>query len=80
MTESSVETFKRDYAKLASRPDSKTVSAQLKDWFDDYNWANSHSALGYLPLRLFREKRSFNQTYQRYRSYRLSGSRPLINF
>ncbi len=37
MAESFVKTLKRDYAKLANRPDSKTVMAQLKDWFDDYN-------------------------------------------
>jgi transposase InsO family protein len=47
-----------DYAKLANRPDSKTVMAQLKDWFDDYNSYHPHSALGYLPPTLFREKRS----------------------
>jgi transposase InsO family protein len=45
-------------ASLAHRPDSKTVMAQLKDWFDDYNSYNPHSALGYLPPTLFREKRS----------------------
>jgi transposase InsO family protein len=50
--------LKRDYAKLANRPDSKTVMAQLKDWFDDYNSYHQHSALGYLPPTLFSEKRS----------------------
>jgi hypothetical protein len=30
--------------------------AQLKDWFYDYNSYHSHSALGYLPPTLFREK------------------------
>ena len=58
MAESFVKTLKRDYAKLANRPDSKTVMAQLKDWFDDYNSYHPHSALGYLPTTLFREKRS----------------------
>jgi putative transposase len=58
MAESFVKTLKRDYAKLANRPDSKTVMAQLKDWFDDYNSYHPHSALGYLPPTLFREKRS----------------------
>jgi len=42
----------------ANRPDSKTVMAQLKDWFDDYNSYHPHSALGYLPPTLFREKQS----------------------
>jgi putative transposase len=37
MAERYVKTLKRDYAKLANRPYSKTVMAQLKDWFDDYN-------------------------------------------
>jgi putative transposase len=36
MAESFVKTFKRDYAKLANRPDSKTVMAQLQGWFDVY--------------------------------------------
>jgi putative transposase len=58
MAESFVKTLKRDYAKLANRPDSKTVMAQLKDWFDDYNSYHPYSALGYLPPTLFREKRS----------------------
>lgn len=58
MAESFVKTFKRDYAKLANRPDSKTVMAQLQGWFDDYNSYHPHSALGYLPPKLFREKQS----------------------
>ncbi len=58
IAESFVKTLKRDYAKLANRPDSKTVMAQLKDWFDDYNSYHPHSALGYLPPTLFSEKRS----------------------
>ncbi len=56
--ESFVKSLKRDYAKLANRPDSKTVMAQLKDRFDDYNSYHPHSPLGYLPLKLYREKRS----------------------
>ena len=58
MAESFVKTLKRDYAKLGNRPVSKTVMAQLKDWFDDYNSYHPLSALGYLPPPLFREKRS----------------------
>jgi putative transposase len=53
-----VKTLKRDYAKLANRLDSKTVMAQLKDWFDDYNSYHLHCALGFLPPTLFRDKRS----------------------
>ena len=47
MAESFVKTLKRDYAKLANRPDSKTVMAQLKDWFDDYISYHPQSAIGY---------------------------------
>ena len=52
--------LKRDYAKLAHRPDSQTVMGQLKAWFYDYNSFPPHSALGYLPPQLFRERRSAN--------------------
>ncbi len=58
MAESFVKTLKRDYPKLVDWLDSKTVMAQLKDWFDDYNSYHPNSALGYLPPTLFREKRS----------------------
>ena len=58
MAESFVKTLKRDYAKLAERPDMKTVMAQLPKWFDDYNSHHPHSALGYVPAKLFREKRA----------------------
>lgn len=34
MAERFVKTLKRDYAKLVNWPDSKTKTAQLKDWFD----------------------------------------------
>lgn len=56
MAESFVKTLKRDYASLASRPDSTTVMRQLKEWFEHYNTKHPHSALGYLPPRMFREK------------------------
>ncbi len=60
MAESFVKTLKRDYAKLAERPDSQTVMAQLPKWFDDYNSYHPHSALGYVPAKLFRAKRAVN--------------------
>jgi putative transposase len=60
MAESFVKTLKRDYAKLADRPDSQTVMTQLPKWFDDYNSYHPHSALGYVPAKLFREKRAVN--------------------
>ena len=37
MSKSFLKTLKRDYAKLANRPDSKTVMTQLQGWFDDCN-------------------------------------------
>jgi putative transposase len=58
MAESFVNTLKRDYAKLAKKPDSKTVMTQLKDWFDDYNCYHPRGALGCIPPTLFRKKRS----------------------
>ena len=60
MAESFVKTLKRDYANLADRSDSKTVMAQLNKWFEDYNSFHPHSALGYLPPKLFRERRAVN--------------------
>jgi putative transposase len=60
MAESFVKTLKWDYAKLAYRPDSHTVMAKLPKWFDDYNFYRPHSALGYVPAKLFREKRAVN--------------------
>jgi len=60
MAESFVKTFKRDYAQMAERPDSKMVMNQLAKWFEDYNSNHPHSALGYLTPRLFREKQCAN--------------------
>ena len=60
MAESFAKTLKSGYAKLANQPDSKTVMAQLKDWYDDYNSYHRHIALGYLSSTLFRKKRSVN--------------------
>jgi len=57
MAESFVKTLKRDYAALANKPDSATVMQQLPEWFERYNTEHPHSALGYLPPRMFREKR-----------------------
>ena len=60
MAESFVKTLKRDYANLANRPDSRTVMSYLEEWFNDYNSYHPHSALGYLPPKLFREKQAVN--------------------
>jgi putative transposase len=58
MAESLVKTIKRDYARLALRPDARTVMQQLVDWFEHYNTKHPHSALKYLPPRIFREKQA----------------------
>jgi putative transposase len=58
MAESFLKTLKRDYSKLANMPDTKTVMAQLKDWFNDYKSYHLQSALCYLLRTLLREKRS----------------------
>jgi putative transposase len=60
MAESFVKTLKWDCAKLAEPPDSQTVMAHLPKWFDDYNPYHPQSALGYVPAKLFREKRAVN--------------------
>jgi putative transposase len=60
MAESFVKTLKRDYAKLADRPDSQTAMAQLSKWFDDYNSYHPLSALDYVPAKLFRTQRAVN--------------------
>jgi transposase InsO family protein len=36
------------------------MMAQLPKWFDDYNSYHPHSALGYVPPKLFRVKRAVN--------------------
>ena len=58
MAESLVKTIKRDYSRLALRPDARTVMQQLAEWFDHYNTKHPHSALKYLPPRRFREKQA----------------------
>jgi putative transposase len=56
MAESFVKTLKRDYAKLADKPDSASVMEQLPGWFEHYNTKHPHSALQYMSPRMFREK------------------------
>jgi putative transposase len=58
MAESLVKTIKRDYARLALRPDARTVMQQLANWFEHYNTRHPHSALKYLSPRMFREKQA----------------------
>lgn len=56
MAESFVKTFKRDYASLAVLSDSETVMHYLPIWFEHYNAKHPHSALRYLPPRMFRQQ------------------------
>lgn len=58
MAESFVKTFKRDYARLAHRPDAQTVMRSLTAWFEHYNEKHPHSALKYLSPRQFRERQN----------------------
>ena len=60
MAESFVKTFKRDYARLADRPDSQTVMNALRQWLEHYNENHPHSALQYLSPRQFRERQRLN--------------------
>lgn len=56
MAESFVKTFKRDYARLAERPDSLGVMAASKRRFEHSDENHPHNALQYLSPRRFREQ------------------------
>lgn len=60
MAEAFVRTIKRDYAKVRSMPDARSVISQLPSWFDHYNELHPHKALGYRSPREFIADR--NQT------------------
>ena len=47
MAEAFVKTIKRDYARIAVRPDAASVLRQLDFWFEHYNNIHPHKALGY---------------------------------
>jgi hypothetical protein len=51
-----VSTLKRDYARVAVRPDAASVLRQLDLWFEHYNNIHPHKALGYRSPREFREQ------------------------
>ncbi len=53
MAEAFVRTIKRDYVRVSSRPDARTVIAQLPAWFEHYNTVHPHRALGYKSPREF---------------------------
>jgi transposase InsO family protein len=45
MSEAFVKTFKRDYLRVSSLPDARTVLRQIAGWIEDYNEIHPHSAL-----------------------------------
>ena len=51
MAEAFVKTMKRDYVRVADRPDAQTVISMLPRWFSHYNTVHPHRALGYLSPR-----------------------------
>jgi putative transposase len=51
MAEAFVRTIKRDYARVSSCPDARSVMAALPDWFAHYNQLHPHRALGYRSPR-----------------------------
>jgi putative transposase len=53
MAEAFVKTIKRDYARVAVRPDAASVLRQLDFWFGHYNTVHPHKALGYRSPREF---------------------------
>jgi putative transposase len=56
MAEAFVKTIKRDYARVAIRPDAASVLRQLDFWFEHYNDIHPHKALGYHSPREFRKQ------------------------
>jgi putative transposase len=56
MAEAFVKTIKRDYARVAMRPDAASVLHQLDAWFEHYNSVHPHNALGYRSPREFRKQ------------------------
>ena len=53
MAEAFVRTIKRDYVRVSSLPNARTVIDSLPIWFEHYNTVHPHSALGYLSPREF---------------------------
>jgi len=58
MAEAFVRTIKRDYVRVSSIPDAKTVLSHLPDWLTHYNEEHPHKALGYRSPREFIATRS----------------------
>lgn len=56
MAEAFVKTFKRDYARVSTKPDAASVLRQIDSWFEHYNSVHPHKALGYRSPREFRKQ------------------------
>jgi putative transposase len=59
MAEASVRTIKRDYVRVSSLPDARTVIDTLPIRFEHDNTVHPHKALGYLSPREFIASRQF---------------------
>ena len=53
MAEAFVRTIKRDYVRVSSVPDARSVLRQLPGWLAHYNEVHPHKALGYRSPREF---------------------------
>ena len=51
MAEAFVRTMKRDYVRVAEKPNARAVISQLPSWFHHYNTVHPHRTLGYLAPR-----------------------------
>jgi putative transposase len=51
MAEAFVKTFKRDYVRVSSIPDSDRALTLIKTWIEDYNTVHPHSRLGFRSPR-----------------------------
>ena len=51
MAEAFVRTLKRDYVRVSSKPDARSVLQQLPGWIAHYNTVHPHRALGYRSPR-----------------------------
>src|SRR5215210_7895433 len=58
MAEAFVRTIKRDYVRVSSIPDAKTVLSHIPGWLTHYNEEHPHKALGYRSPREFIATRS----------------------
>jgi len=58
MAEAFVNTLKRDYVSMNSRPDARTILANLPRWIEHYNEHHPHSSLKMRSPRMFRREQA----------------------